>query len=669
VPSREEVSAADALYREISAGKASLRPGPVTRVVRRLKKVSIKKWLVLYTLLAVGMLDGIHWLTSGTEGMATTAAMLGLASLVLVSCGLMLVRHFLTPVHTAIEALRQIAEGDYFQWIETDRDDEFGRLLQNLKSTQIRLGYDVNEARQRAEETGRIKQALDDASAYLMVVDVDGNITYANDAMTEMMREVEMDIRRELPDFDATQLVGSCIDVFFHDKPQQMRNLLTSLTDTYQVDLDIGDRALRFTASPVMCGEGRHCGTVVEWQYRTQEVAIEEEIQKIVGRALAGDLTQRIGLEDKTGFFERLSREVNDLLDVSERVINDTVEVLGAMARGDLTRRIEADYSGTFGQLKNDTNSTIARLTEVLDEISSSASAVLKGAREIARGNTNLSQRTVEQASTLDMTASSMEEMTTIVRQNAQYARQANLLAAGAREHAEKGGAVVGNAVFAMGGIRMSSKKIADIIGVIEQIAFQTNLLALNAAVEAARAGEQGRGFAVVASEVRNLAGRSSTAAREIKGLIEDSVLKVEEGANLVDESGRNLQEIMNSVKQVDEIITEITAASQEQSDRIEEVNRAVGQMDEITQQNAALVEQAAAASESMGEQARDLSELVGFFVTSGDAAEKVRIRQETERRSAARPWSGERKSRAGPPVAPRKIVNSDTDDGEWEEF
>jgi methyl-accepting chemotaxis protein len=262
-----------------------------------------------------------------------------------------------------------------------------------------------------------------------------------------------------------------------------------------------------------------------------------------------------------------------------------------------------------------------------------------------------------------------MEEMTTIVRQNAQYARQANLLAAGAREHAEKGGAVVGNAVFAMGGIRTSSKKIADIIGVIEQIAFQTNLLALNAAVEAARAGEQGRGFAVVASEVRNLAGRSSTAAREIKGLIEDSVLKVEEGANLVDESGRNLQEIMNSVKKVDEIITEITAASQEQSDRIEEVNRAVGQMDEITQQNAALVEQAAAASESMGEQARDLSELVGFFVTSGDAAEKVRIRQETERRSAARPWSGERKSHAGPPVAPRKIVNSDTDDGEWEEF
>jgi len=636
VPSRDEVGAADALYRDINAGKVSLRPGPVTRVVRRFKNVSIKKWLIMYALLAVVMLDGIHWLTNGTTSMATTFAMLGVASLVLVSCGLLLVRHFMTPIHIAIEALRQIAEGDYFQWIETDRDDEFGRLLQNLKSTQIRLGNDVNETRQRAEETGRIKQALDNASAYVMVTDIDGNITYINDALTEMMQEAEADIRKELPDFNATKLVGSSIDVFFRDNPEQMRNLLGNLKDTYQADLDIGDRALRFTASPITCDEGRHIGTVVEWQYRTQEVAIEEEIQKIVGRALAGDLTQRIGLEDKTNFFERLCRGVNELLNVSERIIDDTVVVFDAMARGDLTRRIEAEYSGTFGQLKNDANSTLARLTDVLGEINNSAHAVLNGSREIAEGNTNLSQRTEEQASSLEEMASSMEEMTSSVRQNADSTKQANLLAAGAREQAEKGGAVVGNAVSAMGEIRTSSKKIADIIGVIDQIAFQTNLLALNAAVEAARAGEQGRGFAVVASEVRNLAGRSATAAREIKDLIEDSVLKVEEGAKLVDESGQTLQEIMNSVMKVYEIITEIASASQEQSDGIEQVNRAVSQMSERTQQNTALVERATAASESMGEQAHTLSELVGFFTTDGSAGDGPVV----ERRSGKRPWS-----------------------------
>lgn len=353
----------------------------------------------------------------------------------------------------------------------------------------------------------------------------------------------------------------------------------------------------------------------------------------------------------------------------------ELVEIAERIASGKLDIRFHSNSTGLYDSMV----STVNKLKEMIVGVIVGAEEVNMGAEQVAQGNANLSQRTQEQASNLEEVASSMEEMTSTVTQNTENAQQANQLAIAARKQADEGGAVVKNAVSAMNEIDTSSKKISDIIGVIDEIAFQTNLLALNAAVEAARAGEQGRGFAVVASEVRNLAGRSATAAKEIKSLIEDSVAKVESGTKLVDETGKALEEIINSVKKVTDIVAEIAAASKEQSSGIQQVNKAVMQMDEMTQQNASLVEEAAAAAESMGAQAEELKTLMEFFRVDVDIEKIVHERrqhtryvahvdyQHDDKRNQHESYRDKDQSSAGNPQRLQKLAESEDDD--WEEF
>lgn len=297
-----------------------------------------------------------------------------------------------------------------------------------------------------------------------------------------------------------------------------------------------------------------------------------------------------------------------------EAVLDETSQVMNALSHGELTQKITGEYSGEFAMLAESINGFIDKLQDIVSQIVESSDTMTHSTVEISNGNSDLSQRTEEQAASLEETAASMEEMTGTIRQNADNAGKANSLATAAVQQAEKGGEVVANVVQAMAEINKSSKEIADIIGVIDEIAFQTNLLALNAAVEAARAGEQGRGFAVVAGEVRNLAQRSAGAAKEIKSLISDSTSKVEEGSRFANASGETLNEIVVGIKNVGDVIAEIAAAGQEQSAGIEQVSKAISQMDEVTQQNAALVEEVAAASESMTTDAQNMNELMGFF-------------------------------------------------------
>ncbi|MCW4455172.1 methyl-accepting chemotaxis protein [Flavobacterium sp. MXW15] len=342
--------------------------------------------------------------------------------------------------------------------------------------------------------------------------------------------------------------------------------------------------------------------------------AINAEIKRLAGAAAAGDFSQRGDLDRYQYDFRDMVAGLNRLMETTDGNLAEVSALLQAIARGDLTVRMDGDFHGVFARMRDDANATVAQLTSIVGRIQAAASSINLAASEIATGNTDLSRRTEQQAANLEETAASMEELTSTVRQNAEHARQANQLAIGAHGVASQGGEVVGQVVTTMSAIEASSKKIADIISVIDGIAFQTNILALNAAVEAARAGEQGRGFAVVASEVRTLAQRSAGAAKEIKGLIDDSVEKVSEGSQLVHQAGTTMGEIVGSVQRVTDIMAEISAASQEQSAGIEQVNQTVTQMDEATQQNAALVEEATAAARSMEEQASQLAEAVAVF-------------------------------------------------------
>jgi methyl-accepting chemotaxis protein len=502
----------------------------------------------------------------------------------------------------------------------------------NGKLTKV-IGYatDITEQKSLAVNSLRIKTALDNVSGNVMMADADNRVIYLNQSLLNMFQGIAADLRHEWPGFDAGNLMGSNA-YLLHKHTADQDRLIANLRGTLKAELKIGALTLWTIANPVLDAQGKRLGTVIEWLDRTQETKVEEEVAAIVAAAHGGDLLARISTEDKHGFFGKLAAGINGLLE---------------------------------------------NMMQMVTQIKAAATAVQYGAQEISKGNSNLSERTEKTAASLEETASSMEEMTSTVKQTADNAGQANQLALAARQQAEKGGAVVGSAVQAMSAINSASKKIADIIGVINEIAFQTNLLALNAAVEAARAGEQGRGFAVVATEVRNLAGRSASAAREIKELIQDSVAKVEEGSRLVDASGKTLAEIVTAVKKVTDIVAEIAAASREQSSGIDQVNKAVMQMDATTQQNAALVEQAAAASHAIVEHAQALTAVIANYHV-GDETQAVAAAA-PERRTPSRPWGSPGREPGGaraPAVAsgtapaPRRIANAPmVSDSEWQEF
>ncbi|QSI75457.1 methyl-accepting chemotaxis protein [Niveibacterium microcysteis] len=564
---------------------------------------------------------------------------------------------------------RRIAQADLSNNVDVSSRDEFGEIAATLNTMRAQLRQKIESDQALAAENLRIRNALDKTSTNVMLADNDGKILYCNESVVTMLGGVENELRKVLPQFRAQEIVGRNFDEF-HRNPSHQRNVLGALRGKHVANIKVGPLSFRLTANPIMDSTGRRLGTVIEWLDRTAEVRAEEELAALLRAAVAGDFAQRLTVADKEGFFRQLAEAMNQLLGVVSGGLEDVAGVLNAISQGDLTVRIQNDYQGMFGRLKEDTNQTVDRLNAVLSQIREASDAVNTAAQEIAAGNSDLSGRTEEQASSLEETASSMEELNATVRQNAESAAQANRLASQSNAVAQEGGAKVRQIVTTMDAIQSSATKIADIIGVIDSIAFQTNILALNAAVEAARAGEQGRGFAVVASEVRNLAQRSAQAAKEIKGLIADSVDKVGEGAREVRDAGATINEMVSNFAELARLVTDISQASREQSTGIDQVAAAVGQMDEVTQQNAALVEQAAAAAESLEEQARMLASSVAAFRLDAGAGYQAPI---TIAQAPAHAASVRTPAIARTPVAPKGVPKPRKQpasaESDWQEF
>ncbi|MEQ1529268.1 MAG: methyl-accepting chemotaxis protein, partial [Methylococcales bacterium] len=529
----------------------------------------------------------------------------------------------------------RIANGDLSSQFDAFKYSGSDGMLNSMARMQQQLIERNAADQQRHDLTTRLKMALDNISVNVMVADNDRKIIYMNPAVLNMMQQAEQDIKKSIPGFDVSTLMGASIDSF-HKNPAYQKDVLATLNGTHKTEISITGRIFSLTANPIINNEGQRLGTVVEWLDRTHEILIEQDVTNVVNAAVSGDFSRHVSGKGKTGFSLLLAESINKLLDTNATSLADLARVLDALSAGNLTETISADYDGTYGQLKDSTNATVDNLRQLIIEIKDSTDSISQAAKEIAAGNNDLSHRTEEQAASLEQTAASMQELTSTVQHNTENAKHASDLAVSATDVANQGVNVVGQVVATMQSIHESSRRIVDIISVIDGIAFQTNILALNAAVEAARAGEQGRGFAVVAGEVRNLAQRSAAAAAEIKGLIGDSVEQIEDGTRLVTDAGKTMEEIVNSIRGVTLIMSEIASASVQQTTGIEQVNQAIGQMDDVTQQNAALVEQAAAAAESLEEQTQNLNGTVGQFKVDTRGFARSAIEHATAAVSAA---------------------------------
>lgn len=746
IATRAQIEHAEKLYQLMRDGKLP-KPGWREQLVMRIHNLPILYKLVAaviapvlaMTAYAVSAGHAGAWLGAGV-GMVTAAVAVWLCAFKLNNA-----------LQVMKDAINGLAGGDLDVRINTRGDDEFGSIMKMLKSMQIKIGFDVNDARKLAEQTRRLQAALDQSAVALTFGDSMHNLEYMNDAARKVWADMAASIAEKFPDYAVDNMLGHSIGKYleYSDQPELFK---LKFTQPKVAEVNMYGKTIQVLIVPVYSTQGDYLGRMTQWTDRTAESLGEQEVFRLVKEAAKGNLAQRVNIEQlPAGFVKQIGEGINQILDALINPLNVAAKYVEQIAKGQIPAKITDEYHGDFNTIKNNLNQCIEAVNTLVTDVNLLSQAAIEGrlstraevsrhqgdfrkivmgvnatldsvigplnvaakcvadisngqipakittpyqgdfnqiknnlntcidavnymvadvnlladaaregritvranaakhagdfreivdgvnntldlivgpivavtqaietittaANEISSGNADLSSRTENQASSLEQTAASMEQLASTVKQNAENAGQANQLALEASDIAIKGGKVVNEVVSTMGAINDSAKKIEDIISVIDGIAFQTNILALNAAVEAARAGEQGRGFAVVAGEVRNLAQRSASAAKEIKTLITDSVTKTAEGTRQVENAGITMGEVVSAVQRVADIINEISAASTEQTVGIDQVNQAVTSMDDTTQQNAALVEQAAAAAESLVDQANQLADVISQF-------------------------------------------------------
>jgi len=462
----------------------------------------------------------------------------------------------------------------------------------------------------------QVKATLDNASVNVMMADNDGVIRYMNKSTEALMLRAESNMRKALPHFDASKIIGANFDIF-HKNPSHQRNMLAQLRSTYQTQITVGEMIFKLSASPIYDQDNERLGTVLEWVDRTAEVMAEQEIERLVSAAAIGNFSTRVTAEGKEGFYKQVAEGMNQIVSTSEAGLSDVLRVMQAVAHGDLTQSIEQEYQGAFNELKDAVNDTLVKLAYTISEVRAAAEGISSASEEVSATAQSMSQATNEQAASVEQTSAAVEEMGASISQNAENAKVTEGIASKAARDANEGGHAVSQTVDAM-------KQIADKIGIIDDIAYQTNLLALNAAIEAARAGEHGKGFAVVAAEVRKLAERSQVAAQEIGQVAKNSV-------DLAEKAGKLLDEIVPSINKTSDLVQEISMASEEQTSGANQINNAMSQLNQITQQNASSSEELAATAEEMSSQAETLQQLMEFFTVEGHQPQHgITVQQES---------------------------------------
>lgn len=516
-------------------------------------------------------------------------------------------------LETITKQITSMAEGNFRNNFDSRGKNKISVMASRLKSIQIKFGADMDDIKYALSGAQRIESALKSASTNIVVADRFNSIIFLNNNINQLFEKIEPELKKTLAHFDRHNLIRQDVSVLGLNLKNQ-NELLSNLKNTYKDRICIGSITIDLTIDPIIDDNGERIGSVFEWVDMTEQLQIEDNINQIIDDASHGSLHKRIDTTELTGFECKISESINRLMNNFSDLISKIDCVFGKLANGDLTERLEGDYVDELLNMQKATNTSLDNLAQTLSQVEKGTNGIKNMSLEVATASEDLSQRTQEQAASLEQTSATMEELTATLKNTALHAIDANTKAHGTSDRATAGIEIMHQTLDAMNGISDLSKKIGEITSVIDSIAFQTNLLALNAAVEAARAGEHGRGFAVVAGEVRNLAGKSAEAAKDISSLISSAISQIDSGTKLVEDTNQVFSEMVTSIEDVEKLINEVASTTEEQSKGVEQVNIAIRQLDEVTQQNAALVEELSSTAGNMSEEATIQNEYVARF-------------------------------------------------------